>query len=684
VHQNSTFSIKFKWVFSLTLLLKIVLLILFSSGYQNDLFFPFVLSFIEQGGNPWEYQQTSSESFPYPPLMLYILTFFLYPLQLFPDNSIWGSILYGLPLLIADLVIAAILIKLFIWRKKEIYIFYFASPIILFSTYMHGQLDIIPTAILFSSVYLLAKRYYFYAAILAGIAISTKFHTVAALPLFAIFLLNQGRYKETAYMLLIPIAMYVGLSLPYLSSGDGYEELVMKNEKQNMIFDSFFAIGSVKVYLPILAAAIIYLRFAAYRKINADLLFASIGALFSIFLLLIEPSPAWYVWVIPFFTVFYIRYFDGLQHYILNISLVSLYVLYYLFFHHYDHSKLLFLGQHISWDINVSGLHLGNIVFTALQAVLITIIYQFHKNGIGSNSTYTMEQSFIIGIGGDSGAGKSTLIGHLRSIFNNELLELEGDSDHKWERGHDNWKAHTHLDPKANLLHRQAEQVGQLKNRATIKRSDYDHTTGKFTEADKIKPKDFIVLAGLHPFYLPKMRKVIDLKIFLDLDERLRTSWKIDRDKKQRGYTEEQVLDSLAARQTDSNRYIQPQKQFSDLIISFFPTEEDKFDGHLYHGKLGLEIAMNASIPLNDVISSFQEHNCKIHWDYSVDLKTQYICFAKEPLNIDINWYVNNFITNSSELLDSPSWQPGYAGIIQFLSLLAISEIMQDRALKHV
>ncbi len=186
VLQDPTFSKKFKLFFSLTILLKIILLVLFSSGYQDQLFIPFVLNFIEQGGNPWEYHQTSYEAFPYPPLMLYILTIFLYPLQLLPDNSIVEGIFYGLPLLISDLLITAILIKLFIWHKKEIYIFYFASPIILFSTYMHGQLDIIPTAILFSSVYLLAKRYYLYSAIFAGIAISTKFHTVAALPLFAI------------------------------------------------------------------------------------------------------------------------------------------------------------------------------------------------------------------------------------------------------------------------------------------------------------------------------------------------------------------------------------------------------------------------------------------------------------------------------------------------------------------
>jgi Uridine kinase len=500
----------------------------------------------------------------------------------------------------------------------------------------------------------------------------------------AIFLFNQGKYKETAYIIFIPLIIYLGLTFPYLSSGEGFNELVIHNQKQNMIFNSFFTVGQVKIYLPILMATVIYLRFSAYRKVNIDLLYAATGALFSIFLLLIEPSPGWFVWMAPFFTIFYIRYFDGFQRYLLHTSLVTLYLIYYLIFHHYDHSKLLFMGMPLMNDPPNTALPLGNIIYTMLQSVLLITIYQFYKNGIRSNDVYTMEQAFVIGIGGDSGAGKTTLIKYLDDILKGQLLQLEGDSDHKWERGNDNWQDYTHLNPKANLLHRQAEQVGLLKNRKTIQRSDYDHNTGKFTDTDKIRPKDFIVLAGLHPFYLPKMRKVIDLKIFLDLDERLRTCWKIERDGKKRGYSQEQVLASLATRQEDSKRYIHPQKKFSDLIISFFPTQEDKFDGHIYKGELGLSIAMNANIPLDSVITSFQKNGCDIFWNYSEDLNTQYIRFHQEPKGLDINWYINTYITNSSELIGQPNWQSGYAGIMQFLIIFAISEIMQDRAAKHV
>ncbi len=680
MQQDPTFSKKSKVFFSLTIGFKLVLLCLFSSGYQDQLFMPFVLDYLERGGNPWEYSSTSQGAFPYPPLMLHILSLFLAPLKYIDNHSILAGLFYGIPLLLADLLITAILLRLFIWHKTEIFVFYFASPIILFSTYMHGQLDILPTSFLFLSIFLLSKRYYLYSAIVAGLAISTKFHTVAALPLMALFLFNQGKLKETCYMLLIPAAIYFGFTIPYFSSGEGFNDLVVHNQKQNMIFDSFLQVGDVKIYLPLLMAAIIYLRFSAYRKINIDLLYAATGALFSIFLLLIEPSPGWFVWMTPFFTIFYIRYFDGFQHYLLHISLVLLYLLYYMVFHHYDHSKLLFMAMPILVDIPKTSLPLGNIIYTALQAVLLATIYQYYKNAIRSNDTYTMEKAFVIGIGGDSGAGKTTLIGYLNSMLGDHLLQLEGDGDHKWERGDNNWQEYTHLDPKANALHKQAEQVGLLKNRKTIQRSDYNHDTGTFSDADKIRPRDFIVLAGLHPFYLPKMRKVIDLKIFLNLDERLRSSWKIERDKKHRGYTEEQVLESLAKRAGDSKRYIQPQKQFSDLVISFFPAQEEKFNGRIYNGALGLSIAMNANIPLDNVINSFQNNGCDIDWNYSEDLKTQYISFNQEPTNLDINWYTNTYITNSSELADQPKWQSGYAGVIQFLIIFAISEIMQERA----
>ena len=39
----------------------------------------------------------------------------------------------------------------------------------------------------------------------------------------------------------------------------------------------------------------------------------------------------------------------------------------------------------------------------------------------------------------------------------------EGDGDHKWQRGDSNWSKFTHLDPKANFIHKQADAAIQHK-----------------------------------------------------------------------------------------------------------------------------------------------------------------------------------------------------------------------------
>ncbi len=64
MQQEITFSGTFKTAFGLVIVTKIVLLLLFSSGYQETLFFPFITSYLEQGGNPWEYTHIENEAFP--------------------------------------------------------------------------------------------------------------------------------------------------------------------------------------------------------------------------------------------------------------------------------------------------------------------------------------------------------------------------------------------------------------------------------------------------------------------------------------------------------------------------------------------------------------------------------------------------------------------------------------------
>ena len=199
---------------------------------------------------------------------------------------------------------------------------------------------------------------------------------------------------------------------------------------------------------------------------------------------------------------------------------------------------------------------------------------KLQKNNI--NYKLILTECNIIGISGDSGCGKTTLIKNLEMLFKKDILKIEGDRYHKWERGDENWKKYTHLNPEANYICKFREDTFNLKIGQDIYQVDYDHSTGKFTEKEELKSCNNILMCGLHTLYDKHTNKLFNMKIFLDTDINLKYYWKIKRDVEHRGYSVSQVLEKIKQREGDNKLYIEPQKNNSDIIIRFFT--DDNFN----------------------------------------------------------------------------------------------------------
>lgn len=136
-------------------LFKLLLMGLFSSDYQDQMFIPFVDLFLN-GENPYQvyYDNGLLPSFPYPPVMLLVeciggvFVTFLDGIPVFFQNLV-----FKLPILLADLLGLYYLFRISRDKRKYILALYFLSPIILYASYMHGQLDLIPTVFLVGAVY---------------------------------------------------------------------------------------------------------------------------------------------------------------------------------------------------------------------------------------------------------------------------------------------------------------------------------------------------------------------------------------------------------------------------------------------------------------------------------------------------------------------------------------------------
>lgn len=658
-------------IFVSAIILKIILAFLFSSQYSSELFLPFLNSASLVNWNPWQlyYDKGILDAFPYHGLMFLLLVPFAFLGELLGSSGFFIK----LPLIIADLSILIVLLKLLRNYENRVLFYYFLNPIIIYGTYIHSQLDIIPTALLFASIYFLTILKTRTSSVFFGLAIVTKIHVVVALPLIAYYIYQKFSTLEVFKYFVLSTVIALLFDFPFIFS-DGFFYMVIANPKQSLLFDSFYNIGSLSLLFPIAIIILVYLHLFNQNKLNHDLLFFYFGILFTSLISFIYPSPAWYIWMIPFVSIFFVKNQDQNKSFFLYGFFSLSYIIFFIFFYISEYKDIYFLGHEI--DLKFRNENLINISFTVLEVSLIAIMYAFYKYGIKSNSIYKKQTNLSVGIGGDSGAGKSRLLLSLKHILGNKLLAIEGDAEHKWERNDLNWEKFTHLDPKANYIHRQAEAINQLKHNQSIYRSDYDHKLGKFTKPELIEPREFIVIAGLHPFYIPKLRKNIDFKIFLDTDETLRKQWKINRDVSNRQYSKENITQQIERRTIDSKKYIYPQKKFADLIINYFPNNNFNPEIRDINIDIGLKITLSASIYVENLVKALNSKS--VLWDYNDDLNSQYIILKNIPLN-NFETLAWDTIENLNEVIDANTkWDTGYDGLLQYLCLKIICEKLKE------
>lgn len=672
---------------------KLLLMGLFSSDYQDLMFIPFVGCFLG-GKNPYQFYYDNGllPSFPYPPVMLFVeciggvFVTFIDGMPLFLRNLI-----FKLPILFADLLGLYYLFRISRDKRKYILALYFLSPIILYASYMHGQLDLIPTVFLVGAVYYLsemsvAKREHAYEwrfILFLTLALASKFHIAAAMPLFFLYIYKRKGWKKAVCMTGIPIALTVAAVLPFW--GSGFVNMVLLNKEQQAVNRVYLNYGNAHLLLTVLVLLFLYFQAFQVSQMNRDLLISMTGLLFSVFLAFVPAMPAWFIWIVPFFMLYLARQSENRGKMVLVYGgFNALYLLYYGFFHATQFVDLYFLGRSLAF-LKLSDEGVKDIVFSLMVGIFLILVVCMYLYGVGSNSYYRRRnRPFTIGIAGDSGAGKTRLLKTLEALLSKErVLALEGDGDHKWERGDRNWEEMTHLNPRANYLYRQAEDLRVLHGNNTIKRVDYDHETGTFTRKRRMSPKPYVVLCGLHSLYLPQMRQVLDMKVYLDTDEALRCHWKLCRDQGERGHDMEAVLKQIKARQGDAEKYIYPQKQYADLVIRYFDEtllKKPEKAGQVREISLGVEFVLDAGINVEPLLSLLRDRGVPGELSYD-DLLHQRVSFRGEDLNAGRSVWARTAAAAIPQIEDLTGghilWEEGAGGLVQLVLLLVIGEIMK-------
>jgi uridine kinase len=77
-----------------------------------------------------------------------------------------------------------------------------------------------------------------------------------------------------------------------------------------------------------------------------------------------------------------------------------------------------------------------------------------------------------------------------------------------------------------------------------------------------------IIIEGLHVFYSPGVREMLDLRIFVDISKGMSLSRRVERDVEERGRTPESVVRQYKLHVVPMyEEYIEPVRELADLVV---------------------------------------------------------------------------------------------------------------------
>ena len=200
------------------------------------------------------------------------------------------------------------------------------------------------------------------------------------------------------------------------------------------------------------------------------------------------------------------------------------------------------------------------------------------------------QKSILLGVVGDSAAGKTTISSGIAKILGEDRVTILCTDDyHRYDRAQRKEMGISALDPACNYMAVMEQHLDLLRRGRPILKPIYNHHTGGFDAPEYIEPAEFIIAEGLLGFHNRGLRRNFDVKVYLQPETELRYAWKIARDTKKRGYTEEQVRASLAKRVNDSKDFIEPQTDKADILVNFHrPEGEENEVGKYLNARLFL------------------------------------------------------------------------------------------------
>lgn len=178
----------------------------------------------------------------------------------------------------------------------------------------------------------------------------------------------------------------------------------------------------------------------------------------------------------------------------------------------------------------------------------------------------------VIGIAGGTGSGKTTVVRKILERLPSGGVAIIPQDAYYWDSSHLPLEERLEINfdhPDSIEWELLIKHIHDLKQKKSIEQPIYSYIT--CTRADEtvtILPHDVIIIEGILILGNPKLRKLMDLKVFVDADSDDRLIRVINRDIVERGRSVNKVMERyLLTLKPMHEQFIEPTKRFADLII---------------------------------------------------------------------------------------------------------------------
>jgi uridine kinase len=177
----------------------------------------------------------------------------------------------------------------------------------------------------------------------------------------------------------------------------------------------------------------------------------------------------------------------------------------------------------------------------------------------------------IVGIAGGSGSGKTTVARAIQARLGAEAIFLDQDAYYRDlgplpldERVRTNFDHPDAFDTELMVAHLEA-----LAARRAVDKPTYDFTRHARAAATvRLEPRDVIVVDGILLFADARLRRLFDVKVFVDVADDLRFIRRLQRDVSERGRSVDSVIAQyLATVRPMHLEFVEPSKRHADITV---------------------------------------------------------------------------------------------------------------------